>query len=297
MRYLRPVHFLLMLPVMAALAFFAGCDGGGLTERGKPKGLQTGDVEPEPPRVAIVPTSYGTITGKITYDGTPTTPVPIPFGPNAPCCSASGKDERENSDETWRVDKNGGVQYAVVILQPTKGKFFVLPEAQQKPKESLITVEQPRCSFIPRVFVMFPSFLDPKTNTQISTEQKLKILNNAQCTHNSNVSVDLDVNSPKNPLLAPGKDEIMNLRPQEKPVAISCNLHSWMRSYGFILDHPYAAVTAEDGTFKIDNAPLDVDVQVVAWHEGVGFFNGGINGKTEKLKDKQELKLPSIKAK
>ena len=37
-----------------------------------------------------------------------------------------------------------------------------------------------------------------------------------------------------------------------------------------LFDHPYAAVTKEDGTFEIKNVPTDVKLKVVAWHEGPG---------------------------
>lgn len=81
------------------------------------------------------------------------------------------------------------------------------------------------------------------------------------------------------------------LRPQIKPIAFACDIHGWMRAYGFVLDHPYSAVTKEDGTFVIENAPLGVPVQVVGWHEAArpNFFNGGIDGKSMTLSANEAL--------
>ena len=82
------------------------------------------------------------------------------------------------------------------------------------------------------------------------------------------------------------------LRPQIKPIAFACDIHGWMRAYGFVFfDHPYSAVTKEDGTFVIENAPLGVPVQVVGWHEAArpNFFNGGIDGKSMTLSANEAL--------
>jgi hypothetical protein len=37
-----------------------------------------------------------------------------------------------------------------------------------------------------------------------------------------------------------------------------------------VFDHPYYAVTKEDGTFEIKDAPADVPLEVVVWHESMG---------------------------
>jgi hypothetical protein len=39
------------------------------------------------------------------------------------------------------------------------------------------------------------------------------------------------------------------------------------------LDHPYAAVTAADGSYEIKNAPAGVKLRVFAWHEEVGWLS------------------------
>src|SRR5205823_11410783 len=97
--------------------------------------------------------------------------------------------------------------------------------------------------------------------------------------------------------LQPGKeDEVKGLVPYFKPMFMVCNIHNWMKSYGFIMEHPYCAITDAEGNFTIKNAPLGVDLQVVAWHEDALFFNGGEDGKKMKLSDNQTLTLPSIKA-
>ncbi len=50
-------------------------------------------------------------------------------------------------------------------------------------------------------------------------------------------------------------------------IEVACNPHPEERSYILVFDHPYAAVTAEDGTFSIPNLPAG-NHQVRVWHAG-----------------------------
>jgi hypothetical protein len=55
----------------------------------------------------------------------------------------------------------------------------------------------------------------------------------------------------------------------EQTVTFACNIHTWMKGYAKVFDHPFAAVTKEDGTYEIKNAPAGVDVELVYWHESM----------------------------
>jgi hypothetical protein len=56
-----------------------------------------------------------------------------------------------------------------------------------------------------------------------------------------------------------------------------CSIHSWMDGYVWAFDHPYAAVTDEQGRFSIPNAPVG-KWQLVVWHEAVGYLDGQAKG-------------------
>jgi hypothetical protein len=288
--FMRLFHFVNMLPAFVALVFFAGCESGAVTSKPKkrPPGGRGDEVETRP--VAVAVTNYGTITGKVIYNGVPPTPKALPRGANEAACHATPPNDEENYDEQWLVDPaTKGVQNAVIILQPPQGKFFDVPEDQQKPKGD-IEINQPRCAFIPRVFVLFPKVVDKATGSLKDTGQKLVIANNAPFEHNYNFVPNSDENRSKGSILKQGQTALLdNLQPQAKPVTITCNIHSWMRAYGFILDHPYAAITDKDGNFTIKNAPLGVPLQVVGWQEAAGFFNGGEDGTTKTLRDQETL--------
>jgi hypothetical protein len=292
---MRFAHFMLFLPVILAVALLPGCDKGAVTTKPKKRQASSGD-EVEVPRVGVAAAKYGTITGKVVYDGTPPTPKALDRGQNEAQCHAPAPNERENFDETWLVDPSTkGVKNAVIFLQPPQGKFFEIPSEQLKANAD-IEIDQPLCAFRPRVFVLFPNYYDKATNSQKETGQKLVIRNDAPFEHNYKI-LAVEEYRGANRILKRGDSSIVGgLQPLSKPLTISCDIHSWMRAYGFILEHPYAAVTDKDGNFKIDNAPLGVPLQVVGWHEGPGFFNGGEEGRTATLPDPKMLDLIKIKS-
>ena len=62
------------------------------------------------------------------------------------------------------------------------------------------------------------------------------------------------------------KEKKMTLAKSENAFKVKCDVHPWMSAYVQVFDHPYFAVTSEDGSFKIDNVPAGT-YEVVAWQE------------------------------
>jgi hypothetical protein len=50
---------------------------------------------------------------------------------------------------------------------------------------------------------------------------------------------------------------------------IKCDIHAWMSGYVGIVDNPYYAVSAADGSFTITNVPTGMQTLNV-WHEVFG---------------------------
>lgn len=65
--------------------------------------------------------------------------------------------------------------------------------------------------------------------------------------------------------------EFPHKRPERVPMSVRCDFHLWMRAYWLVLDHPYAAITAPDGTFVIDDLPVGRHTFTV-WHERPGYI-------------------------
>ncbi len=52
-------------------------------------------------------------------------------------------------------------------------------------------------------------------------------------------------------------------------IRVTSNTHPWMRGFIFVFDHPYAAVTDNNGNFTIENIPPG-EYLLRLWHEGFG---------------------------
>ena len=64
------------------------------------------------------------------------------------------------------------------------------------------------------------------------------------------------------PIKKPASDEAAVIK-------VKCDVHPWMTAYIIATDHPYFAVTDENGKFKIDKVPSG-DYTVEAWHSEFG---------------------------
>ena len=55
----------------------------------------------------------------------------------------------------------------------------------------------------------------------------------------------------------------------EVMVRFKCDVHPWMSSYMAVLEHPFFAVSAADGSYSIDDVPAGT-YTVEVWHESLG---------------------------
>ena len=81
-----------------------------------------------------------------------------------------------------------------------------------------------------------------------------------------------------NVLLPPNTEkEIDDLKADRFPVSVECNIHPWMNGWVRVFNHPYFAVTDENGGFEFKDAPAG-NWQLMIWH-GSGGWLGGAKGK------------------
>jgi plastocyanin len=45
-------------------------------------------------------------------------------------------------------------------------------------------------------------------------------------------------------------------QPADRPIAVGCDIHPWMRAWLYVFNHPSFAVTSEAGRFHIDHVPI-----------------------------------------
>jgi len=188
-------------------------------------------------------------------------------------------------DESVIVNpKNKGIKNVVVFLRPddtdTKSEFpkdKIFP-ADAKRKAAEIMIDQPCCMFVNRV-------------TVARVGDTLVVKNSAPVAHNffwdsanngaHNVTVP-KMESWKMPAA---------LVKENPPIQYKCTIHGWMTGYVRIFDHPYYAVTDEDGKFEIKNAPAG-KFSIVFWHE-----NGVRGGAKGRFGEPIDIKGPTMEMK
>ena len=50
------------------------------------------------------------------------------------------------------------------------------------------------------------------------------------------------------------------------PFAVKCDVHTWMKAYHLVLDHPFMAITDSEGKFEIKDLPVGKH-KFRIWHE------------------------------
>lgn len=251
----------------------------GLALTGAVAGLLAIDVNPahaQAGKKAIEGKSTGTIKGKVTLDGD------APVGAKVKI-DQSNKDvahcmKGDTDDLTWVVGKDKGLGNVIVYLKAPAGSYFKVDTSKKTWKDEVV-IDQPFCAFMPHVSLLFPEYEGKPTG------QKLLIKNSAPILHNSRYSGSSFKNPAKNYTIPAGKNESVVLKADTQAITLSCDAHKWMEAYIWAFDHPYAAITKDDGTFEIANAPMGVEVDLWGWHESDGKSSAGKSIKKAAFKD------------
>jgi hypothetical protein len=207
---------------------------------------------------------WGTVKGQVVFGGQ-AIPQPMEINvnnnPDKQHCLSKGP---LFSDE-WTINKdNKGVRWTIVWLAPASaGNPMPVHPSLKDIKKKEVEIDQPCCKFIPHAL-------------GLRQGQELVAKNSAPVTHNINWT---GIKNPGGNVLLPPSNSytIKNLVVDRIPLKLSCNIHPWMAAWVRIFDHPYFAVTGEDGKFEIKLAPAG-DYHLVTWHEAVGYGPGGKQG-------------------
>ncbi len=188
-------------------------------------------------------------------------------------------------DESVLVNaKSRGVKNVIVFLRPDssnpKAEFTKeqLPpgDAQHKPGE--VVIDQPCCMFVNRV-------------TAGRVGDKVVVKNSAPVPHN--FFWDSGNNAAYNVTIPKMDKWVMPeaLKKENPPIQFKCTIHGWMTGYVRVFDHPYFAVTDENGKFEMKNV-VPGKYRIVYWHE-----NGLRGGARGRLGTEIEVKAPTTELK
>ncbi len=221
-------------------ALIAGCS------QPKQPAPATQAAKPEPEYFKVDAATAGAVTGKVNYTGARPARKKINIDEDEQCVKLN---KAGMFDEAVVVNKNGTLANVFVyVKQGLEGKAFEKPQAA-------VVLDQKGCRFVPRVLGIQPG-------------QTFKVTNSDPVTHN--VHPVAQMNREWNQSQSSGAPPLERrfARP-EVMVRVKCNVHSWMRSWVGVLDHPYFAVSGIDGSFEIANLPPG-EYTLEAWHEVLG---------------------------
>ena len=234
---------------MKLLSFLAPVILGGLAAACG--SAPTPDVDAPVADTSAAP-SGGRIRGVVRLQGTPPTAAFEQVPKDQGICGAKVPVTR------LALGAGNGVKHAFVYLDQAPATLAA-PRA-----EAAVTVEQKGCVYAPHAMT-------------VSTGTNLTIVNGDPILHNVHArQLADDQRTTIFNIAQPLKGQRTLVQPGlGKPgiVELTCEAgHPWMTGYVLVADHPYTAVTDDNGVFEIPNVPAGT-YRVRMWHEGVRLMN------------------------
>lgn len=178
---------------------------------------------------------------------------------------------KEKPAEELVVGPQRGVRNAVVWLQtPPPGATW-----DGAAKADKVDMDQNGCVFVPRVVLV------PVGGT-------VEFLNSDRLLHNLH-SVSKD--NPSFNRTQPRGRAIPIAFSKPEIIRVNCDLHSWMRAWVVVADHPFYALTSETGEFALPNVPPG-KYMLQIWQETLGITSREVSVGAEDARVTVELKAP-----
>ena len=194
--------------------------------------------------IAFAGPSGGSISGKVTYEGTPARQKPIDMS-KEPGCAA----QHPTPITTETVVVGPGNALVNVVVYISAGA----PDESTPPAQA-VTITQKGCQYLPHVVPMV-------------FNQELKVVNADANSHN--IHPLAKINNEWNKSQPPGTPPFSEKFGKPEFIPVKCNIHPWMHSSFAVLKNSHYSVSGEDGSFTLPNLPPG-KYTISAWHESYG---------------------------
>ena len=193
------------------------------------------------------PATVGTVSGRITVEGTVPAAAMIRLDADPKCAAMTEGGQR--ADESVVMGDGQTLQNVFVYVKDgLPPRMYPVPTAP-------VVLDQQQCRYVPRVF-------------GIQVGQQLTIRNSDALLHNVRsegvINEPFDVGTP-----IQGMEVQRTFATREVMVPFKCNVHAWMHAYAGVLEHPFFAVSDEGGRFSIGQLPPGT-YTLEFWHERFG---------------------------
>jgi hypothetical protein len=185
----------------------------------------------------------GTISGKVTYEGTPAKAKTIDMSKEPSCAKQHATPV---TTEGVVTGPNNSLENVVVYV------------SAGAPDESAPTqpakFDQKGCQYIPHVLAF-------------QVNQPLEIVNDDQTSHN--IHPRPMINREWNKSQPPGSPPDVEKYDKPEFIPVKCNIHPWMSGQFAVMKNSHFAISSADGGFSLPNLPPG-KYTVTAWHESYG---------------------------
>ncbi|MFT7462212.1 MAG: hypothetical protein ACI9EF_000550 [Pseudohongiellaceae bacterium] len=187
------------------------------------------------------------VTGQITFKGDAPALAPVDVSSDPVC---DGAHEGGLSRSTVVASERGGLMNVFVSLTG-------VPDERYKAPKEAVVLDQTGCTYNPHVF-------------GIMKKQDLEIRNSDDTLHNIHAmpkkNKEFNLAMPTK-----GMKVTKEFKKDEEAILIKCDVHPWMTTWCFSMEHPYYGVSDADGNVTINAEKLpDGDYGVALWHETLG---------------------------
>jgi hypothetical protein len=185
----------------------------------------------------------GTISGKVTYEGTPAKSKTIDMSKEPSCAQQHAT---PLTTETVVTGPNNSLENVVVYISAGAPD----ESAPSQPAK----FAQKGCQYLPHVLAF-------------QVNQPLEIANDDQTSHN--IHPRPTINREWNKSQPPGTPPFTEKYDKPEFIPVKCNIHPWMSGEFAVLKNSHYAISSGGGGFSLPNLPPG-KYTVTAWHESYG---------------------------
>lgn len=125
-----------------------------------------------------------------------------------------------------------------------------------------LKLDQQECVFIPHILIV-------PVNTEFDVLNSDRVMHNFHAIATSNKEINVNQTKTR-------RRKLTFSYTHPEIIRVVCDVHSWMRAWIIVTEHPYYSISDKNGRFRLENVP-EGSYQVKAWHEELGELIRDVN--------------------